>query len=225
MTVLQRLESLADSGYREFSAKLIPNVNISSIIGVRTPELKALAKELYGTKEAETFLKKLPHKYFEENQLHAFLINREKSFEKCLGLLEKFLPYIDNWATCDQLAAPALAKNPAELEKHIYRWIDSGETYTVRYGAGALMRFYLDKNFRPEYPEKVASVKSDEYYVNMMLAWYFATALAKRWEECIGYIENKKLPVRVHNKAIQKSVESNRIPPERKEYLKTLKIR
>lgn len=223
MTVLQQLREKTDGGYADFQAKLIPNVERKLFIGVRTPELKALAKELAGTKQAENFLGKLPHRYFDENQLHAFLINREKSFEKCLAEVETFLPYVDNWATCDQLSPAVFGKNKSELAAKAFEWIDSGKTYTVRFGTGMLMRWFLDADFDIKYAKKVAKIKSDEYYINMMSAWYFATALAKQWNACVPFIEKGALPVWVHNKAIQKSVESLRVTPEQKDYLKTLR--
>ncbi|MBQ6263985.1 MAG: DNA alkylation repair protein [Clostridia bacterium] len=223
MTVLQQLREKTDGGYADFQAKLIPNVERKLFIGVRTPELKALAKELAGTKQAENFLGKLPHRYFDENQLHAFLINREKSFEKCLAEVETFLPYVDNWATCDQLSPAVFGKNKSELAAKAFEWIDSGKTYSVRFGTGMLMRWFLDADFDIKYAKKVAKIKSDEYYINMMSAWYFATALAKQWNACVPFIEKGALPVWVHNKAIQKSVESLRITPEQKDYLKTLR--
>ncbi len=223
MTVLQALREKADGSYADFQAKLIPAVERKLFIGVRTPEIKALAKELYGTKQAESFLKKTPHKYFDENQLHAFLINREKEFEKCLAEVEAFLPFVDNWATCDQLSPRAFGKNKGTVAEKAFKWIDSGETYTVRFGAETLMRWFLDADFDIKYAGKVAKIKSEEYYVNMMAAWYFATALAKQWSACVPFIEKGVLPVWVHNKAIQKAVESFRISPEQKEYLKTLR--
>ena len=223
MTVLQALRERADKEYADFQAKLIPGVDRGLFIGVRTPDLKALAKEINGTKQAEDFLKKLPHRYFEENQLHVFLLNREKDFEKCLAGVEAFLPYINNWATCDQLSPAVFGKNKTALAKKAQEWIDSGETYTVRFGTGMLMRWFLDADFDIKYAKKVAKIRSDEYYINMMCAWYFATALAKQWDACIPFIEKGVLPEWVHNKAIQKSVESLRVTPEHKEYLRTLR--
>ena len=223
MTVLQMLRERADKDYADFQAKLIPGVDRGLFIGVRTPDLKALAKEIHGTKQAEDFLKKLPHRYFDENQLHVFLLNREKDFEKCLAQTEAFLPYINNWAACDQLSPPVFGKHKAELAKKASEWIDSGGTYTVRFGTGMLMRWFLDADFDIKYAKKVAKIRSDEYYINMMCAWYFATALAKQWDACIPFIEKGVLPEWVHNKAIQKSVESLRVTPEHKEYLRTLR--
>ncbi|MBR4765732.1 MAG: DNA alkylation repair protein [Clostridia bacterium] len=223
MTVLQMLRERADTQYADFQAKLIPDIDRRQIIGVRTPDLKALAKEMNGTKQAENFLKNLPHRYFDENQLHIFLLNREKDFEKCLERIEAFLPYINNWATCDQLSPPVFGKNKTALAEKAFEWIDSGEIYTVRFGTGMLMRWFLDADFDIKYAKKVAKIRSDEYYINMMVAWYFATALAKQWDACIPFIEKGVLPVWVHNRAIQKSIESFRITPGQKDYLRTLR--
>ena len=223
MTVLQMLRERADTQYADFQAKLIPGIDRRQIIGVRTPDLKALAKEMNGTKQAENFLKNLPHRYFDENQLHIFLLNREKDFEKCLERIEAFLPYINNWATCDQLSPPVFGKNKTALAEKAFEWIDSGEIYTVRFGTGMLMRWFLDADFDIKYTKKVAKIRSDEYYINMMVAWYFATALAKQWDACIPFIEKGVLPVWVHNRAIQKSIESFRITPGQKDYLRTLR--
>ena len=223
MTVLQMLRERADTQYADFQAKLIPDIDRRQIIGVRTPDLKALAKEMNGTKQAENFLKNLPHRYFDENQLHIFLLNREKDFEKCLERIEAFLPYINNWATCDQLSPPVFGKNKTALAEKAFEWINSGEIYTVRFGTGMLMRWFLDADFDIKYAKKVAKIRSDEYYINMMVAWYFATALAKQWDACIPFIEKGVLPVWVHNRAIQKSIESFRITPGQKDYLRTLR--
>ncbi len=217
----ERLFSLQDEKYRDFQRKLIPNIPGESIIGVRTPELKKLAKEMSGG--AEEFLAQLPHRYFEENQLHAFLISGMKDFGECIRRLEEFLPYVDNWATCDQMSVKAFKKHTGELIEHIRRWISSGRTYTVRFGIGCLLSFYLDGEFREEYLEMAAGVRSEEYYVNMMTAWYFATALAKQYDSALPYIENRRLDEWTHRKAIQKALESYRVTDEQKEYLRTLK--
>ena len=225
--ITSHLFSLQDIAYRDFQAKLIPNIALDSVIGVRTPLLRSFAKELY--KECgeglSDFLSSLPHKYFDENQLHAFLISEQKDFEACLALLENFLPFINNWATCDQLSPKVFKKNHEKLLPYIEKWLESGETYTIRFAVGMLMQHFLDEDFNPDYLEKVASIRSQEYYVNMMLAWYFATALAKQYQAALPFIEQKKLDVWAHNKAIQKSIESYRISPEQKEYLRSLKIR
>ena len=222
-TVTQRLFLMQDVRYRDFNSKLIPTVPKDRVIGVRTPLLKALAKELYGTEEARVFMKTLPHAYFEENNLHAFLIERIKDPLSCIEAIEEFLPYVDNWATCDQLCPKSIGMDKTLLERKAFEWIESGKEYTVRFGISMLMRFFLDGDFNVKHLEKVASVRSDEYYVNMMQAWYFATALAKRHSDALPYIENGILPVWVHNKTVQKAVESYRISDDQKEYLRTLK--
>ncbi len=214
---------LQDKDYAAFQAKLIPNIDPETIIGVRTPELRSMAKELKEEAAAGAFLESLPHAYFEENQLHAFLISGEKSFDRCIQEVEAFLPFIDNWATCDQLSPKVFARHTDELLPFIRKWMGSEETYTIRFGIGMLMQYYLDEHFDPEYPVMAAKIRSEEYYVNMMTAWYFATALAKQYESVLPYIENRALDTWTHNKAIQKCVESRRITPEQKEYLKTLK--
>ena len=225
LKVREKLFQMQDLSYRDFHARLMPTVDKKSIIGVRTPELRKFAKEFSRTKEASEFIKVLPHEYYEENNLHGFLIEQIKDYEKCIEELDRFLPYVDNWATCDMCVPKVLKKYPLEMEVKIDEWMASGNTYTIRYGIGMLMRFYLDDNFRPEYLEKVADVVSEEYYVKMMVAWYFATALAKQYKAALPYIEEKRLEQWTHNKAIQKAVESRRITKEQKEYLKTLKIR
>ena len=217
------LFSYQDEKYKEFQCKLIPTVDPSSIIGVRTPQLKAMAKQYSKNAETEKFLETLPHKYFDENQLHAFIISEIKDFEQCLDEVEKFLPFIDNWATCDQLSPKVFKKNRDELLVHIKKWLDSDKTYVIRFGIGMLMQHFLDESFDATYPELVLKVKSDEYYVNMMIAWYFATALAKQYDNVLPFIEEQALDEWTHNKAIQKSVESYRITDEQKIYLKSLK--
>lgn len=217
----ERLFSLQDVKYRDFQRRLIPNIPPESIIGVRTPELKKLAKEISGG--AEEFLSELPHAYFEENQVHAFIIAGMRDFGECIRRLEEFLPYVDNWATCDQMSVKLFKKHTGELLEYVRRWIASGKTYTVRYGLGCLMNFYLDREFRGEYLELAANIRSGEYYVNMMTAWYFATALAKQYDAALPYIENRRLDEWTHRKAIQKAIESYRISDERKAYLRTLK--
>ncbi len=213
---------MGEEEYREFSSKLMPTVEKSTVIGIRTPLLRKFAKEL---DDYNDFLQELPHEYYEENNLHAFLIEKEKDFEKCIERLNAFLPYVDNWATCDSMKPKVLKKEPEKLLKHIKKWLKSKDAYAVRYGINLLMSFYLDENFDRRYLTLVADVKSGEYYINMMRAWYFATALAKQYEETLPYIENKVLDVWTHNKTIQKAVESFRITKEQKEYLKTFKQR
>lgn len=225
--ITEKLFSMQDTAYRDFQAKLIPNISADSVIGVRTPLLRSFAKELYksGGEGVREFLSSLPHKYFDENQLHAFLIGEQKDYDTSISLLEKFLPFIDNWATCDQSSPSVFKKNPKKLLPYIEKWLQSDETYTIRFAIGKLMQLFLDEDFNPIYLEKVAQIRSQEYYVNMMIAWYFATALAKQYESALPYIENKKLEPWTHNKAIQKSIESYRITSEQKEYLKSLKIK
>ena len=220
-----KLFELQDKGYRDFQSKLIPTVAADTIIGVRTPELKKLAGEYLMNEAIEDFLKELPHDFFEENQLHAFIISRIKDYSRCMELLKAFLPYIDNWATCDQLSPKIFKKHRTELLSEVRQWIKSDRAYTIRFAIGMLMEHFLDEDFEEEYLEIVSAVRSDEYYVKMMVAWYFATALAKQYDSAVKYLEECKLDSWTHNKAIQKSVESRRISEERKEYLKTLKIR
>ena len=223
--IRKELFSLQDLKYREMQVKIIPTVKPESIIGVRTPELRRMAKELGGNEGIDTFLNDLPHQYFDENQLHAFILSGMKDYAECLAALERFLPYVDNWATCDQMSPKVFRKHRTELLGPIKKWIASGETYKIRFGIGMLMEHYLDEDFDMAYPETVAGIRSEEYYVNMMTAWYFATALAKQYDAVLPFIENCRLDTWTHNKAIQKAVESYRITPEQKEYLKTLKIR
>lgn len=224
MDIQERLFQLQDREYRDFNAALIPTVPKELVIGVRTPELRKLAKEVYKSGEAADFMAVLPHEYFEEDNLHGFLIEQIKDFNECIKALDRFLPYVDNWGTCDSMRPKVLGKHKMELLEHIKRWISSEHTYTIRFGIGMLMCHFLDEDFRPEYLDW-ANVESDEYYVNMMCAWYYATALAKQYGSTLPYIEPKKLPKWVHNKAIQKARESNRINKEQKEYLNSLKIR
>lgn len=220
-----RLFEMQDLEYKAFHSKLMPTVDPDLVIGVRTPQLKKFAKEFAKTDMAEDFLNTLPHKFYEENNLHAFLISLLKDYNKVTARLDTFLPYVDNWATCDMMRPTVFKKHLPELLVKIGEWMKSGETYTIRFGIEMLMIYFLDEEFKPEYPEAVAEVRSDEYYVKMMVAWYFATALAKQYEAVLPFIENKVLEPWTHNKAIQKSVESYRITDEQKEYLKTLKIK
>ena len=222
--IVDLLFSKQDIKYRDFQAPLFPNIEKERMIGVRTPELKKLAKELFGKETANKFIETLPHHYFDENQLHAFLISLIKDYQTCLKEVERFLPYIDNWGICDQLSPKVFAKHKDELIVNIKRWINSKHVYTVRFAIGMLLGLYLDESFKEEYLELVSNVKSEEYYINMMIAWYFATALAKKWDSAIRYIESKKLSPWVQNKTIQKAVESYRITDDQKAYLKSLKI-
>ena len=226
MTHLQEeLFKLQDIAYRDFHSSLMPGVDKEAVIGVRIPVLRKFAKEYAKSGETEQFMRELPHKYYEENNLHGLLLEQIKDYEKCLQELERFLPFIDNWATCDLLAVRTVKKHLDVFIEEVYRWIQSQHTYTIRFGIGMLMRYYLDENFQMEYPEKVMQICSKEYYVNMMRAWYFATALAKQYENILPFIEDKKLDVWTHNKTIQKAIESYRITPEQKMYLRTLKIK
>ncbi len=222
--IIKRLNALQDTKYRDFQSKLIPDTK-AEFIGVRTPELRKLAKELIKEGKTDNFLSVLPHKYFDENQLHAFIISGIKDFDMCVKEVERFLPYVDNWATCDQMSPKVFKKEKKALLPYINKWLKSGKTYTVRFGMGMLMQHFLGEDFAVEYAEKVACVKSDEYYIKMMQAWYFATALAKNYDEVLPFIENKTLEKWTHNKTIQKSIESYRITDEQKVYLKTLKIK
>ena len=223
MSVRERLFALRDDDYAAFQRRLMPTVDPDTVIGVRTPVLRGLAKELRGTPEAETFLASLPHGYYDENNLHGFLISLMKDYGDALAAVDDFLPYVDNWATCDLLSPRAFAGHAGELLPEIKRWMGSGETYTVRFGLGMLMSHYLDGNFKPEYLELAAGVRSDEYYVNMMVAWFFATALAKQYDETLPYIAGRRLGAWAHNKAIQKAIESYRITDGQKAELRLLK--
>ena len=222
-TITQRLFALADEGYRRFQIPLIPTVEPERVIGARTPILRKLAKELAGTEEAEAFLRDLPHAYYEENNLHAFLVEQIRDYDACIAAIDAFLPYVDNWSTCDGWSPKVLKKHPEELLCKIREWMASDAPYTVRFGIGMLQRYFLDEQFSPIYLDWVAAVDREEYYVRMMVAWYFATALAKQYEATLPYIEEGKLPAWTHNKAIQKAVESYRVCADRKAYLKTLK--
>lgn len=218
------LFELQDEKCRDFHSKLIPDMEKENIIGIRTPVLRKYAKQFAKTEDAAAFLQDIPHTYYEENNLHMMLITSIKEYDKCLKEIEKFLPYIDNWATCDLPAPKCFAGHKEELLPHIKQWIHSGETYTIRYGIGMLMRLYLDEDFKPEYADLVAGVTSEEYYVNMMIAWYMATALAKQWDAIIPYVEEHRFSDWVHRKTIQKAVESYRITDEQKGYLRSLRV-
>ena len=219
------LFKMQDMDYRDFNSKLIPTVDKESMIGIRTPDLRKYAKQLGKSSDVIEFLQTLPHKYFDENQLHAFIISEIKDFKNCIDEINRFLPYIDNWATCDQLSPKVFKKYHNELFEYIKDWLKSDKVYTLRFGIGMLMEHFLDEDFDILYPETVSKIRSDEYYINMMIAWYFATALAKQYESVIPFIENNSLDIWTHNKAIQKAVESLRISDEKKEYLKSLKIK
>lgn len=221
--IRETLFSGQDIPYRDFQSSLIPNVPADRFIGVRTPVLRKYASELAKREDAGTFLNDLPHRYFDEDQLHAFIISGEKDFDRCMALTEAFLPYVDNWATCDQMSPKVFKKHHEELLSAVRRWIVSDHVYTVRFAIGMLMEHFLEEDFDPEYPEIVASVRSEEYYVRMMAAWYFATALAKQYDAVLPFLEEHRLDPWTHNKAIQKAVESRRISQERKEQLRKIK--
>ena len=223
--IRDELFRLQDVKYRDFQSKLIPTVPPEKVIGVRTPALRAMAKQFAKREDIGAFLEDLPHTYFDENQLHAFILSERKDFAVCLSAVDRFLPYVDNWATCDQLSPKVFRKHRPELLVSVRKWIASGETYTVRFGVGMLMEHFLDEDFDPVYPETVAAIRSEEYYVRMMVAWYFATALAKQYEAALPFLEGRRLDVWTHNKTIQKAVESYRITPEQKAFLRGLKVK
>lgn len=229
--IQKKLFALQDVKYRDFQSKLIPTIDPDMVIGVRTPDLRKFAKEIIQSSDAVSFIKILPHQYFDEDQLHAFILSEMKDYDECVREVCRFLPYVNNWATCDQMSPRVFRKHRPELLTKIYEWLGTGETvpadrtYTVRFAIGMLMEHFLDNDFDPEYLETVSRIRSDEYYVNMMTAWYFATALAKQYDAAIPYIEQRRLDDWTHNKAIQKSIESRRITPEQKEYLRGLKVR
>lgn len=229
----ERLLQMKDEQYKEFHKKLIPNIKEDTIIGVRTPALRSYAKELLRRAKEEDvcgqmieqFKKELPHQYYEENNLHGFLIEGIKDYTSCMDALEDFLPYIDNWATCDLISPKIVISQPEALLQKIEEWIASDHTYTIRFGMEMLMRHFLDDRFERSYLDWVAEKGSEEYYVNMMIAWFFATALAKQYEAALPYLENRVLDTWTHNKTIQKAVESYRITPEQKQYLRSLKVK
>ncbi len=223
--IRRRLFEMQDISYHDFQSKLMPTVDSKRVIGVRTPDLRRFAKEAARHPQIPEFLAALPHEYYEENNLHAFLIELIKDYEQTIEALDVFLPYVDNWATCDMMSPKILGENRERLLEKIREWIASGETYTVRFGVGMLMRFYLDDAFSPEYLQMVAEIRSEEYYVKMMAAWYFATAFVSQRDAVLPYFEERRLEPWTHNKAIQKAVESRRVSPEDKAYLRTLKIK
>ena len=218
---------MQDKTYKDFHSKLMPTINSNSIIGVRVPVLRDYAKKLFKENSIESlnsFLKNLPHEFYEENNIHAFLIEKINNFDECIFYLEEFLPYIDNWATCDMLNPKIFKTNCEKLLEKIYQWINSDSVYTVRFGIGMLMRFFLDEKFETKYLDLVSSINSEEYYVNMMRAWFFATALAKQYEQTLPYIKNYSLDKWTHNKTIQKANESFRITKDQKEELKKFRL-
>ena len=221
--IRSKLLSMEDLEYKKFHSALMPTVDPDSIIGIRVPELRKFAKEFNKSKYRDNFLKDLPHKYYEENNLHAFLLEEEKDYGKLIEKLNVFLPFVDNWATCDMMSPKILKKHKEELLLETDRWINSGDTYTIRYGIKCLMQYYLDEDFNVSFAQKVADVKSEEYYINMMRAWYFATALSKQYDVCVKFLENRSLDKWTHNKTISKACDSYRISPEVKTYLKSLR--
>lgn len=223
--IKQELFNNQDKEYGKFQAGLLPNISAEKVIGVRTPVLRKLAKEIYKQGDFDEFIENLPHEFFEENQLHGFLISEIKDFNLCIEKLNKFLPFVDNWATCDQMSPKVFKKHKGELLEQIKLWLESEMPYTKRFGVGMLMRYFLDEDFSLEFAEMVLAVRSEEYYVKMMVAWYFATALAKQYDKIIPYFEKLTLDKWTHNKAIQKAVESYRISPEQKAYLRGLKVK
>ena len=223
--IRERLFELQDLKYRDFNSSLIPTVDKETVIGVRTPQLRKLAKELSKDPDIENFLRTLPHKYFEENNLHGLIIEAMKYYDRCVAEMKLFLPYIDNWATCDSLNPKCFKRNLPLLIEDTKRWIASRHTYVCRFGIGMLMRYFLEEEtFKSEYLDLVASVKSEEYYIMMMQAWYFATALAKQYDSTLSILQDKRLNDWTHNKTIQKAKESLRISPLQKRELARLKV-
>lgn len=220
--IIDRLFEVQDIGYREFHSRLVPDIPKENIIGVRVPVLRKLARELVGSREAKEFLADLPHEYYDENCLHAFITAEIKDYGECMDEVEKFLPYIDNWAVCDCFSPKVFKKHRGEVYLKIQEWISSSLTYTVRFGIVRLMD-YLKDDFKPEMLEYVSELRSEEYYINMASAWYFSMALAKQYDAAIPYILENKLDKRVHNKSIQKAIESRQIDADIKDYLRTLK--
>jgi 3-methyladenine DNA glycosylase AlkD len=221
--IIDQLNENQDEKYAQFQRKLLPTVDPAKIIGVRTPVLRKIAKLFKKNEECTVFLRELPHTYFEENLLHGIIISEITDFQSCIQQLEQFLPYVDNWAVCDQTAPKVFKKHKEELLPYIRKWLTSEHVYTVRFAIGMLMQHFLDDDFKQEYLDMVTGIKSDEYYINMEIAWYMATALAKQWETAIPYLETKKMDRWVHNRTIQKAIESLRITDEQKKYLRTLK--
>ena len=224
MTIYERLLEHRDEKYGEFQSKLVPNISPKTIIGVRTPDMRAVAKEFFGTDVAKAFLSELPHKYYEENLVHFFLVANIKDFDECVREVERFLPFIDCWPVCDQSSPKVFKKNHEKLLPHIKKWIDSPHVYTARFGMRMLMNEFLDADFKPEYLDWVAEKRGEDYYLKMMVAWYFATALAKQYDATLPVIESRRLEPWTHNKAIQKAIESFRVTDEHKEYLRTLRV-
>ncbi len=223
MSVYEMLLAVKDDKYKEFQAKLVPNISSDTVIGVRSPAMRQVAKEVFKSFEKEVFINELPHKYYEENLVHFFVIEQIKDFDECVREVEKFLPYVDCWPVSDQATPKSFKKNHEKLLPYIKKWVASDHVYTARFGMRMLMNEYLGADFKEEYLELVASKKGEDYYLKMMVAWYFATALAKQYDAAVKYIEERKLDEWVHRKAIQKAVESFRVTDEHKEYLKTFR--
>lgn len=223
MNFREELFALQDVAYADFQAKLTPGIPRESFIGVRVPDVRKLAKRLIKEPESAAFLRELPHQYYDENMLHGLLLSEMKDYDACIAAVDAFLPCIDNWAVCDIMSPKVFKKHKMALLDKIKEWAASEKTYTCRFGIEMLMTYFLDEDFQPEYLAIPASVHSEEYYVQMMIAWFFATALAKQWDASVKYLEDQRLDIRTHNKTIQKARESYRITPEQKEYLKTLK--
>ena len=223
MTIKDRLLKVKDDKYKEFQAKLVPNIPPENIIGIRTPEMRKIAKEVFESKDRDLFLNDLPHKYYEENLIHFFVISMIKDFDECIKRVEEFLPYVDCWPVSDQATPKSFRKNHDKLLPYIKKWIKSKHIYTARFGIRMLMNEYLDNDFKKEYLDLVAAVKGEDYYLKMMVAWYFATALAKRYDETVPYFEKHVLSDWTHKKAIQKAIESYRVSDEHKKYLSSLR--
>ena len=221
--IKNQLFEMQDLKYRDFHSKLMPTIDKEKVIGIRTPDLRKFAKRMFKTDVSEDFLANLPHEYYEENNLHAFLIEQIDDYDLCIKELNRFLPFVDNWATCDMMRPKVFKNHLSELLDEIDKWLLSKDTYTVRFGMEMLMVYYLDENFKTEYSDAVAGIRTDEYYIKMMQAWYFATALSKQYEKILPYLENNRLDADTHNKTIRKAIESYRITAEQKKYLRTLK--
>ena len=223
MLLIDRLMKVKDDKYKEFQYKLVPNISKETIIGIRTPEMRKIAKEIFESEERDSFLNDLPHKYYEENLIHFFIISMIKDFDECVKRVEEFLPYVDCWPVSDQASPKSFRKNHKKLLPYIKKWIKSKHVYTARFGIRMLMNEYLGEDFKEDYLKVVSSVKGNDYYLKMMVAWYFATALAKRYDETISYFENHVLDEWIHKKAIQKALESYRVTDEHKKYLSSIR--
>lgn len=223
MTLYRRLAEVRDDAYREFLAKLVPNIPKETILGVRTPEMRKIAKEVFESTERDAFLNDLPHRYYEENLIHFFVLAMMKDFDECVRRVEVFLPYVDCWPASDQATPKAFRKHHEKLLPYIRKWIASDHVYTARFGLRMLMNEFLDADFKEEYLALAASKQGEDYYLKMMIAWFFATALAKRYDETVPYLEQHRLDEWVHKKAIQKAIESFRVSDAHKEYLKRLR--